>query len=134
MNNLGVVAGFYVDSSGVQHGFVDRDGRFTAINDPNAGTASGQGTNLGYINDFGDVTGSYTDSNGNTVAFAGSLGSLTTVSDPLAPPFRPSPRRSTTLGSSSGNTLTPAKSYTGSLRCAGSSPPLRTRPGPKARI
>ena len=40
-----------IDSSGVQNGFIDRDGRFTTINNPNAGTASGQGTNLGYIND-----------------------------------------------------------------------------------
>ena len=71
----------------MQHGFIDRDGRFTTINDPNAGTASGQGTNVGYINDLGQVTGSYTESNGNTVAFAGPLGRLSTVSDPLAPAF-----------------------------------------------
>ena len=87
MDNLGVIAGFDIDSSGVQHGFIDRDGSFTLINEPNAGTASGQGTSVGYINDFGQVTGSYTESNNNTVAFAGSLGTLTTVSDPLAPAF-----------------------------------------------
>jgi hypothetical protein len=55
--------------------------------DPNAGTASGQGTNVGYINDLGEVTGSYTDSSGNTVAFAGPVGTFRTVSDPVAPPF-----------------------------------------------
>ncbi len=87
MNNLGVIAGFSIDSGGVQHGFIDRNGRFTTINEPDAGTASGQGTSVGYVNDFGQVTGSYTESNDNTVAFAGPLGKLTTVSDPLAPAF-----------------------------------------------
>jgi hypothetical protein len=71
----------------IGHGFIDRDGNFTTINDPKAGTASGQGTSVGFINDFGQVTGSYIDSNGNTVAFAGPLGRFTTVNDPLAPPF-----------------------------------------------
>jgi hypothetical protein len=87
MNNLGVIAGFTIDSSGVQHGFIDRADRFTTINNPNAGTASGQGTDVGYINDFGQVTGAYTESNNNTVAFAGPPGRFTTVSDPLAPAF-----------------------------------------------
>jgi hypothetical protein len=57
------------------------------INEPNAGTASGQGTNVGYNNDFGQVTGSYTEANNDTVAFAGPLSRLVTVSDPLAPAF-----------------------------------------------
>ena len=87
MNNLGVIAGFYIDSAGVQHGFTDRDGRFGTINAPDAGTASGQGTSVGYINDLGQVTGSYTESNGDTVAFAGPIGRFTTVSDPAAPAF-----------------------------------------------
>jgi uncharacterized membrane protein len=71
----------------VQHGFLDRDGRFTTINNPNAGTASGQGTNVGYVNDLGQVVGSYTESNNNTVAFAGPPGRFAPVSDPLAPAF-----------------------------------------------
>jgi len=87
MNNAGVIAGFTVDSSGVQHGFIERGGRFTAVNDPHAGTAAGQGTSVGYVNDAGQITGSYNKSNGDTVAFAGPAESYTTVSDPLAPPF-----------------------------------------------
>ena len=87
VNDSGVVSGFYTDSSGSNHGFIDRDGTFATINEPDAGTASGQGTSVGYINDLGQVAGSYTESNDNTVAFAGPLGRLTTVSDPLAPPF-----------------------------------------------
>jgi hypothetical protein len=87
VNDSGVVSGFYFDSSGNEHGFVDRDGRFTAINDPNAGTAAGQGTSVGYINDFGEVTGSYTESNGDTVAFAGPVGTFRPISDPVAPAF-----------------------------------------------
>ncbi len=86
-NEAGVVSGFYTDSSGSDRGFIDRDGAFAAIDEPDAGTASSQGTSVGYINDFGQVAGSYTESNDNTVAFAGPLGRLTTVSDPLAPPF-----------------------------------------------
>jgi hypothetical protein len=87
MNNLGVIAGFDIDSGGVQHGFIDRDGSFTTINEPKAGTASGHGTSVGYINDFGQVTGSYTESNNDAVAFAGPLRRLIMVSDPLAPAF-----------------------------------------------
>ncbi len=52
-----------------------------------AGTALGQGTSIGYVNDLGQVTGSYISSSGNSVALAGSPGRLTTVSDPVAPPF-----------------------------------------------
>jgi len=37
----GVIAGFTVDSSGVQHGFIERGGRFTAVNDSHAGTRPG---------------------------------------------------------------------------------------------
>jgi hypothetical protein len=42
VNDLGVVVGFDTDSSGVNHGFVDRDGVFTTINDPHTGAAPGQ--------------------------------------------------------------------------------------------
>jgi hypothetical protein len=71
VNDSGVVSGFYTDSSGSNHGFIHRDGRFITINNPNAGTASGQGTSVGYINDVGQVTGAYTEGNNDTVAFAG---------------------------------------------------------------
>jgi hypothetical protein len=71
----------------VQHGFVERNGKFTTINAPDAGTASGQGTSIGYINDLVQVTGSDTESNGDTVAFAGPVGTFPIVSDPAGPPF-----------------------------------------------
>ena len=87
VSDWAVVSGFYADSSGDAHGFIDRHGGFTTIDNPNAGTASGQGTNVGNIHDRGQVTGSYTDSNSSTVAFAGPPGSFATVSDPLAPAF-----------------------------------------------
>lgn len=31
VNDWGVVSGFYFDRSGSQHGFIDRDGRFTTV-------------------------------------------------------------------------------------------------------
>ena len=34
VNDLGVVSGFYFDSSGNEHGFLYRDGTFTTVNVP----------------------------------------------------------------------------------------------------
>lgn len=65
INNTGLIAGGYIDSSGIQHGFV-LDGRkvtsFDAPNSVNVTTAEG-------INDAGQVSGLYTDSSGNRHAF-----------------------------------------------------------------
>ena len=61
------------------HGFIEWGGRFTAIDDPHAGTVSGQGTSVGYINDAGQITGSYNESDNDTVAFAGPAGRYTTT-------------------------------------------------------
>ena len=65
INNTGVVAGGYIDSSGIQHGFV-LDGKkltsFDAPNSVNVTTAEG-------INDAGQVSGLYTDASANRHAF-----------------------------------------------------------------
>ncbi len=65
INNNGVTAGGYIDSSGVQHGFVLKGKKLTSFDAPgsvNVTTAEG-------INDAGQVSGLYTDSSGNRHAF-----------------------------------------------------------------
>lgn len=65
INNNGVVAGGYIDSSGIQHGFVLDGKNLTSFDYPGAvavTTAEG-------INDAGQVSGLYQDSAGNRHAF-----------------------------------------------------------------
>ena len=65
INNNGVVAGGYIGSDGIQHGFVLDGKNFTSFDYPgsvNVTTAEG-------INDAGQVSGLYTDSAGNRHAF-----------------------------------------------------------------
>jgi hypothetical protein len=57
INNAGEIAGFYVDSSGVFHGFVDSGGSFSTI-DPTGSTS----TVLLGINDNGFAVGDWIDS------------------------------------------------------------------------
>ena len=65
INNNGVVAGGYIDSSGVQHGFVLNGRNLTTLDAPNAvGVTTAEG-----INDAGQVSGLYTDSSANRHAF-----------------------------------------------------------------
>jgi probable HAF family extracellular repeat protein len=65
INNNGVVAGGYIDSTGIQHGFVLDGKKFTSFDYPGAvGVTTAEG-----INDAGQVTGLYTDSGGNRHAF-----------------------------------------------------------------
>jgi len=87
VNDAGVVVGWYTDSHGTNHGFIDQGGAFTTVNHPHAGTAAGQGTFLGSINDLGAVSGTYFTSHGKAISFAGPLGAFTTVDDPAAAPF-----------------------------------------------
>src|SRR6202521_777051 len=76
INNHGVMAGRYVDSEGVYHGFVLQNGAFTAINFPGS-----LGTAVWGINDNGDVVGRYLDTVTNHGFFL-SRGVYT----PIAPP------------------------------------------------
>ena len=56
------VAGYYIDSGGVQHGFVYNGSSYTVLNAPGAGTASGQGTNVVSVTGT-YITGNSVDSN-----------------------------------------------------------------------
>jgi hypothetical protein len=69
VNDHRVVAGGYTDTHGVSHGFIDRRGVFTTVNDPHAGTAPGQGTVASSINNRGTIVGFYFDSHGTTHGF-----------------------------------------------------------------
>ena len=69
VNDFGVVVGSYTDTQGVSHGFIDRRGAFTTLNDPLAGTASGQGTVAFALNNRGIIVGIYADSHGTTHGF-----------------------------------------------------------------
>src|SRR6516225_9568299 len=64
INDFGMVVGSYTDTQGVSHGFIDRHAVFTTVNDPHAGTASGQGTSVNGLNNFGVLDGTYIDGNG----------------------------------------------------------------------
>jgi len=69
LNQLGAIAGTYIDADSVNHGFVrSPDGKFTTFDAPGAGTNSYQGTGCPSdcpvsINDLGAITASYWDAN-----------------------------------------------------------------------
>jgi hypothetical protein len=53
-NNAAVMVGAYIDSSGLDHGFMLKGGKVTTIDDP-----SGSNTNCNGVNSAGDVVGFY---------------------------------------------------------------------------
>jgi hypothetical protein len=69
LNQLGAIAGTYIDANSVQHGFLrSPDGKFTTFDAPGAGTGSFQGTGCPSdcptsLNDWGAITGIYIDAN-----------------------------------------------------------------------
>jgi uncharacterized membrane protein len=79
VNDSGVVAGFYIDSRGTSHGFIDRHGRFTTIDVPGA-----TGTAADSINGTGVVVGSYTDRRGVNHGFIDRHGRFIKSNDPHA--------------------------------------------------
>jgi len=82
INNLGVVTGFYFDSSGVTHAFIDVAGRLTTFDDSSAGTGPQEGTQFYGLNDFGAITGMYWGSDTFGHGFLDVAGRLTPISDP----------------------------------------------------
>ena len=71
LNQLGAIAGIYIDANSVQHGFLrSPNGKFATFDAPDAGTGSGQGTGCPSdcsvsLNDWGAITGTYIDANFN---------------------------------------------------------------------
>ena len=78
INNLGQVAGEFLDANSVYHGFLGSSS-LTIIDDPNAGTTGTLGFDL---NDQGQVVGSYNDASGVGHGFLLSQGQFTTLDDP----------------------------------------------------
>ena len=83
INNLGQVAGHFIDANSVAHGFLGSSS-LTIIDDPNAGSASNQGTEGGGLNDQGQVVGQYLDAGNFAHGFLLSQGQFTTLDDPNA--------------------------------------------------
>ena len=86
VNNSNTAVGFYVDAAGVTHGYTYTIASMTfssPINDPNAGTAKGQGTTATAINNNGtlEIAGFYVDAGGVTHGFV-DLGGVFTTIDP----------------------------------------------------
>jgi len=57
INDDGVLVGSFVDSKGVEHGFIDQHGRFTTVDNPKYAPSSHSGTELWAINDLGVIDG-----------------------------------------------------------------------------
>ena len=82
-----MVAGFYIDGVGAEHGFLrSASGTITTFEAPNAGTGSEQGTIVTGIDASGDVIGAYTDSNNAIHGFVrnASTGAFTMIDAPGA--------------------------------------------------
>jgi hypothetical protein len=82
VNDSNIAAGFYVDSAGVTHGYTYgiAGKTFSAnIDDPNAGTASGQGTTAAAINNSGEIAGFYIAADGSVHGFTDVAGVFTTI-------------------------------------------------------
>jgi hypothetical protein len=72
-------AGYYKDSTGTAHGFLDQKGSFSTVDDPFAAGS----TFTQDINNPGDIVGYYKDSAGKAHGFLDHKGSFTTLDDPL---------------------------------------------------
>jgi probable HAF family extracellular repeat protein len=60
INDLGQIVGYYIDSSGTEHGFLYSGGTYTTLDDP----VGAKGTLVSGINDAGQIAGVYLDSSG----------------------------------------------------------------------
>lgn len=66
VNDFGVIAGDYIDSSGIFHGYVLDGGKYKALEVPFAGAA---GTYSPSINNAGEIAGGWFDDAGNSHGF-----------------------------------------------------------------
>jgi len=79
LNKHGILAGFYVDSGGVQHGFILEHGVPQVVDADSSGTTALEGINKKQL-----VTGQITDTSGNPHSFLydNSTGEFTTIDIP----------------------------------------------------
>lgn len=79
IDNAGNIVGYYVDSKGVDHGFIDAAGKITTLNVPDSiGTRA-----YGISEDYGIIVGWYTDASGIQHGFE-YTGTFTTIDVPGA--------------------------------------------------
>ena len=133
INNRGWIVGNYEDADRVLHGYLLRDGKFTAIDHPRASRQPDTtGTRVVGIDDRGRLVGSYGDQDGLIHAWRWEKGAASqTWSRRVA--YRPRPAKSTTAGRSWGATSMPGRSWSascsrraatrGSRRLAAATPP-----------
>ena len=87
INASGEVAGFYIDGTGAEHGFLrNASGTISTFEAPNAGTGAEQGTIVTGIDAAGDVIGAYTDTSNAIHGFvrSASTGTITAIDAPGA--------------------------------------------------
>jgi probable HAF family extracellular repeat protein len=84
INDPGEIVGWYYDSSGTSHGFIDDHGTFTTLDFPGASQGPGLGTTLTELNDSGAIVGYSTNSAGALRAFEYDRGTFTTIDAPGA--------------------------------------------------
>jgi uncharacterized membrane protein len=80
INNNGEISGFFVDSGGVNHGFLVNNGLLSTFDAPISGET---GTQILGLNNLGQFVGFYTDAVGNTHGFFDDNGAFQTVDSPL---------------------------------------------------
>ena len=87
INTAGDVAGFYLDTNNVVHGFVfPAGGAITSFDVTGAGTSAGEGTFPASINSSGVIAGGYTDSTNASHGFVRAAnGTIATFDAPGAP-------------------------------------------------
>jgi hypothetical protein len=78
INASGLISGNYENSNNLTHGFLLRDGHYTNLDDPNAGTGPFQETGAQGLNDHGEVVGFYLDPSNVIHGFLLSHGQYTT--------------------------------------------------------
>jgi len=93
LNQLGAIAGSYIDANSVSHGFLrDARGEFTTFDVPGAGTDSYEGTGCPSdcpvsLNDWGAIAGIYIDANGVLHGYLRTLDGKAATVDPVGSIF-----------------------------------------------
>jgi hypothetical protein len=77
INNVGSISGFYIDSTGTNHGFLFYNGLFTRLTYPGATFTQALG-----VNDTNEVVGTYTDTSNLTHGFTWKAGVFQSIDDP----------------------------------------------------
>jgi probable HAF family extracellular repeat protein len=83
VNSAGKIVGYYVDASGVTHGYLQIGSQFTTIDPPNESTVNPFSL-AGGINAAGQIVGVYIGTDGLRHGYLLSGGQYTTLDDPLA--------------------------------------------------